>query len=263
MVSVGTLSRSEWCAKVPRSPRRSARRGCRGRGPPAASASSPGGNSWLGSARTTMPAARAERMPLWESSIAAVAAGRRRRRRAASRKTSGAGLPRATSSEDDPGLEVRREAAALHHHLDHLEVGGAREPERPARREPLDRLARAVEQRQPLAVPGEQAPHDLGVDLARVTVDLQVVAHVDRPLRRAHAEHRPVGLVLPRAAPLFVSVALGVPPRRLGVEQDAVEVEDDGVDQAGDQGIEPRPAVLETAILAVGPVPPRGPILAR
>src|SRR5215217_8526015 len=54
-------------------------------------------------------------------------------------------------------------------------------------------------------------------------------------------------------------------PGGLRVEQEAVEVEDDGPDQAGDQGIEPRPAVLETAILTVGPVPRRvcGAILAR
>ena len=76
-----------------------------------------------------------------------------------------------------------------------------------------------------------------------------------RRMQNISNEHRAAGLLLPAPTPLVHHLALGVEPRRLRVEQDTVEVEDDGVDQAGDQGIEPRPAVLETAILAVGPVP--------
>ena len=50
-----------------------------------ASASSPGGKCAFGMAITAMPAARAARMPLWESSTAAARAGSTPRRRAASR----------------------------------------------------------------------------------------------------------------------------------------------------------------------------------
>ena len=64
------------------------------------SAAASGGNDGLGIATTRIPAARALRMPLCESSTAAQRSAATPRRRAASRYTSGDGFPRATSSEE-------------------------------------------------------------------------------------------------------------------------------------------------------------------
>src|SRR3954464_1816189 len=65
-----------------------------------ASASGAGGNARIGTATTAMPAAAPARSPLLAAPTATPRAGSTPSRRAASRKTSGAGLPRATSSLD-------------------------------------------------------------------------------------------------------------------------------------------------------------------
>src|SRR4051794_24298463 len=65
-----------------------------------ASASSAGGKCGFGIATTNIPAPRAERIPASESSTAAARSGATASRRAASRYTSGAGFPRATSSDE-------------------------------------------------------------------------------------------------------------------------------------------------------------------
>ena len=83
----------------------------------------------------------------------------------------------------------------------------------------------------PLPVDLEQPLDDLRVDLLRLPIDRELVAHVGRPLRRAHPEHRAAGLLLPGPAPLVDDGTLRGEPGRLRVEQDTVEVEDDGVDQ--------------------------------
>ena len=64
------------------------------------SASADGGKCRLGTAMTVMHAAAAAAIPLVESSIATHRSGSARRPAAAARYTSGAGLPRATSSDD-------------------------------------------------------------------------------------------------------------------------------------------------------------------
>ena len=46
------------------------------------------------------------------------------------------------------------------HDVDHRAVGGGREPERVRLRQPLDRLARARQQRQVLAVAGQHRLDD-------------------------------------------------------------------------------------------------------
>ena len=224
----------------------------------AASASSPGGNSWLGIAITRRPAARAARMPLCESSIPA--ASRRvdaeppRRlqehvgRRLAARRPPRT-RPRSRNTSPQPDVAITRSMTSL--------VGGRGERERPARGDPRDRLLGAGEERQPLRVALEHVRDDAVGDLLRLERDAQLVAHVARPLGRAHAEHRLRRAVGPRAAVLGDQRPAPAVPGGLRVEQEAVEVEDDGADQAGDQGIEPQPAVLETAILTVGPVPRR------
>ena len=72
--------------------------------------------------------------------------------RAASRNTSGAGLPRPTSSEETQTLEDPIPSGGLHHPVDDRLVGGRGERERPARGDPVDRLLGAGDQRQALLV---------------------------------------------------------------------------------------------------------------
>ena len=55
-------------------------------------------------------------------------------RLSASRYTSGAGLPRSTSSDDTVTLEAVRQAAQLEEEVDDLPVGGRRQAQRPALR---------------------------------------------------------------------------------------------------------------------------------
>ena len=121
------------------------------------------------------------------------------------------------------------EPRALEHERDDRRVRGRREPERPVLAEPPDRLDRARQQRQLAAVAGEQ-PLDDGVgDRVGRHVDAELVAHVDRPLLRAHPEHRVRRLVGPRPAAVGDELAARLVPALLGVDEHAVEVEHDGV----------------------------------
>jgi len=73
-----------------------------------ASASGAGGYSGRGTAMTASPAAAAERSPLEESSTAAHDCGSTPSNRATVRYTSGAGLPRASSSVDRTAANAGR-----------------------------------------------------------------------------------------------------------------------------------------------------------
>jgi hypothetical protein len=123
--------------------------------------------------------------------------------------------------------EAVLQGGLLEDEVDDRPVRRGRQPKRPARREPLHRVDGAGDQRQGLAV----APLDVvdhgRVDLLGAHRHAELVAHVARPLRRAHAEHRPGRSWLPRAAHLGDQIAARLVPRGLGVHQDAVEVEDD------------------------------------
>src|SRR5439155_8292113 len=70
--------------------------------------------------------------------------------------------------------------------------------------------------------------NDGRVDLLRAHRDAELVAHVARPLRRAHAQHRPRRLRLPRAADLVHELAARLVPGGLGIYDHAIEVVDDG-----------------------------------
>ncbi len=112
----------------------------------------------------------------------------------------------------------------------------------------------------------EHVRDDAVGDLRRLERDAELLVDVPRPLERAHAEHRLRRAVGPVEAVLGDERPAPAVPGGLRVEQEAVEVEDDGADQAGDQGIEPQPAVLETAILNRWTSPPgvaAGAIVAR
>ena len=132
---------------------RSARRRRRAPRRPAGSAGS--------AARSPPSQQRAPRvMPFVESSTATHGSGSTPSRRAASRYTSGAGLPRATSSDESVTAKQPGEPRQLQEQVDDLPVRRRGEPERPARGEPLDRLDRPVDQRQALAVDLLEARHD-------------------------------------------------------------------------------------------------------
>ena len=81
-----------------------------------------------------------------------------------------------------------------------------------------------------LAVAGGHQLDDVGVDLFGRNVDAELVVDVPRPLRRAHAHHRPLCLVVVAAAVLADVALADLVPDRLAVDDDAVEVEDDGFD---------------------------------
>src|SRR5947199_123069 len=71
---------------------------------------------------------------------------------------------------------------------------------------------------------------DLGGDFLGRVAEPELVVHVARPLERAHAHHVPLGVRVPAAAALAHQLRAHGVPDLLGVEQDAVEVEDDAVD---------------------------------
>ena len=114
--------------------------------------------------------------------------------------------------------------------VDRLAVRGRGEPERPARRKLVDGLDRAGEERQRLAVGGENPLQHLLGDLVGLEVDTELLGDVPRPLRRALALHVARRRIGPGATALADQLPPGRVPGPLGVEQDSVHVEDDGFD---------------------------------
>ena len=99
-------------------------------------------------------------------------------------------------------------------------------------RAPIRRTASSApgNERQALPVERLEPPHDLGRDLLGRVGQADHVVHVPRPLRRAHAHHRPLRVLGPAGAPLLRDLPARLVPELLGVEQDSVEVEDDRLD---------------------------------
>jgi hypothetical protein len=100
----------------------------------------------------------------------------------------------------------------------------------------VHRLVRSGQEWQPVAVAADQKANDAGRDLLRLERHAELVAHVAAPLGRAHPEHLVLGGVRPRSAALQRDLSLRGVPLLLRIEQQAVEVEDDGLD------LEPRAA---------------------
>ena len=98
--------------------------------------------------------------------------------------------------------------------------------------EPLDRVARSGHSRQVPAVDRLEPPDDLLRDLLRRIRHPKLVVHVARPLERAHAHHLPLRAFVPAAAALARELFAHLVPDVLGLEQDAVEVEHDGLDHS-------------------------------
>ena len=113
-----------------------------------------------------MPAAFAERMPLWESSTAPHRAGSAPSRRAASRYTSGDGLPRGTSCDETAATksparpDARRTTSISSGFEEDAIASGTLAAIRRTARLPRD-------QRRRVAVPREHALDDRGIDLLR------------------------------------------------------------------------------------------------
>ena len=83
-----------------------------------------------------------------------------------------------------------------------------------------------------LAVGRGEALDHLAVDLLRRLGQADLLVHVARPLCRAHAHHVLLRLVVPAAAALLGELLAGLVPDLLGVEQQAVEIEDDRLDHS-------------------------------
>ena len=111
-------------------------------------------------------------------------------------------------------------------------VRRSREPERPAAREPLDGLDGAGQQRQPLAVARLHAADDFGVDLLRRLREPELLVHVARPFERAHPHHVALRPVVPAAAALPRELLPFRVPDLLRVQEQPIQVEDDGVDHS-------------------------------
>ena len=178
-----------------------------------------------------IPAAFAERMPLWESSTAThvgrVDAEAARRlevdvgRRLAARDLLGG----------DRRAEERRDPARVEHGVDQLAVRGRGEAEREAPGHPADGVERTGEPRRPACVALEHPLDHDPVDLLRRLGEADPVVHVARPLGRAHAHHGPLRAGVPAPAALARELLAHVVPDVLGVDEDPVEVEDDAASQ--------------------------------
>ena len=101
----------------------------------------------LGTRTTVIPAARAARTPLSESSTTRQSAGSAPSRRAASRYTSGAGLPCATSSDETTISNSVGKAGRRERGIDDRPVGRRGDRDRVVRGDPSGGLDRAVDGR--------------------------------------------------------------------------------------------------------------------
>ena len=70
----------------------------------------------------------------------------------------------------------------------------------------------------------------LAVDLLRRLRQLDPLVHVLRPLGRAHAHHLPLGALVPAPAAFSCELFAGRVPDVLGVDENAVQVEDHSPD---------------------------------
>ena len=132
-------------------------------------------------------------------------------RRAASRNTSGAGLPRATSSLRDPGAEDLAPARGRHHVLDDLLVGGGRERERPARGDPRDGRLGAGQQRQRLVVGAQHVLHDAVGDLRRLERHAELLVRRSATTRASSCRASPPSRRPATASPCSATSALRPP----------------------------------------------------
>ena len=132
--------------------------------------------------------------------------------------------------------------------VDQFAVGRRGEPQRPAPRHPHHRFLCAVDQRQVLCVAIEHPAHDLALDLFGRLRKPQLLVHVPRPFGGAHSHHVRLGALVPVAAALARELLADFVPELLGVDQHAVQVEDDGLDlsRQGPVVVYTRPSASQT-----------------
>ena len=177
-----------------------------------------------------MPAAAAARRPFEESSIAAQSAAGtleppRRLQVDVGRRLASLDLLRGDRRREELCETRTREDA-----LDHGPVRRGGDGERKRSSEAAYGVDGAVDQRKLGVVAFEQSPDDLVVDLLRRLREPELVVHVARPFGRAHPHHVRLGAVVPPPAALAHEPLAHVVPDLLRVDDDAVEIEDDGPD---------------------------------
>ena len=171
-------------------------------------------------------------MPFSESSIAAACVGLDAQPARGLQVDVGRGLASGGLLRGDRGLEEVLHAQQLEREVDQLAVRRGRQSQGPAGGEPVDRFACARNDRKVLAIELRHPLDDLPADLLGRLGKADHVMHVARPLQGAHAHHVPLGVLVPAAAALLGELLAGLVPHLLGVEQDAVEVEDDRLDHS-------------------------------
>ena len=199
-----------------------------------------------------MPAASADFTPAGESSIATQAAGATPRRCAASRKMSGAGLPRSMSSPLIATSKAPTQAAAIERRVHPLGDRLRGEADGPAgRARGGNQLARAVE-RFDVATP------QLGGGERRVA-ESQRLDRVVEGVVLAHPLHERLNREAGEALVVLLADARGgdqplrgAQVRGLGVDEHAVEVEDDRAPGARAHAPGPSPSSPD---LAAGAAP--------
>jgi low temperature requirement protein LtrA len=125
------------------------------------------------------------------------------------------------------GPKAPGQPGSVQDQLDDGPVGRAGQPQRPVLGQLPDHLHRPRYQRQRLLIAGGDPGHRLGDDRGRRHRHAELLGHVSRPLRGAHAHHGGRRPRDPVASPgTDQPLADGVPDL-LALDQDPVEVEDD------------------------------------
>ena len=142
----------------------------------------------------------------------------------------GSGLAAGDLFRRDGHREEPGQSGELENQVDDRTVRRRCDRQRPAAGQALDRFGGAVDQRQVLTVDPLEAADDLGRDLLRRVRHADHLVHVAGPLGRAHAHHVPLGAFVPSPAALPRKLLAGRVPDVLGVDENAVQVEDHRLD---------------------------------
>ena len=144
--------------------------------------------------------------------------------------TSGAGLPRGTSSDETVtskclARSARPRTASITARFDEDATAS-----RKARARRCTAATAPSMSGSSSVVPVEQPTDDLVADLLRRLREADHVVHIARPFERAHPHHVRLCLVVPAPVALARELLSNLAPHVLRVDQHAVQVEDDCVD---------------------------------
>ncbi len=127
-------------------------------------------------------------------------------------------------------LEVRAQPRQPKRVLDEFEGRRGGHAQLELHSQPGDRLPRSGDERQVLGVAIAERVDDPVVDLARGEPDAHLVAHVLRPLHGVGAHEGRLIVLAPVATVPGGELLADFVPLLLGLDEDPVEVEDDGID---------------------------------